>query len=114
MNATIKLVTAVAVTVCLNTSVWALDVEAAKDLLQQNNCIQCHGIKKDKDAPAFAKIAEKYKGKAGAEEELMKHVTSGRKVKLLDGTQEDHKVLKTMPANDKAQMKNLVQWIMSN
>lgn len=91
----------------------AQDVDAAKALAQSNNCLQCHGLKKDKDAPAFLKIAEKYKGKATAEDELMKHITSGKKVKLADGTQEDHKIAKTIPPNDAAQMKNLIKWILA-
>ena len=91
----------------------AQDVEAAKALSQANNCTQCHGIKKDKDAPAFLKIAEKYKGKAGAEDELVKHITSGKKVKLLDGSTEDHKIAKTIPPNDTAQLKNLVKWVLA-
>ena len=92
---------------------FALDVDAAKALSQSNNCTQCHGIKKDKDAPAFLKIAEKYKGKASAEDDLLKHVTSGKKVKLADGSQEDHKIVKTIPANDQAQMRNLIKWILA-
>lgn len=91
----------------------ALDAEAAKALAQSNNCLQCHGIKKDKDAPAFLKIADKYKGKAGAEDDLIKHVTSGKKVKLADGSQEDHKIAKTIPPNDTAQLRNLVQWVLA-
>jgi cytochrome c len=93
--------------------VAAQDVDAAKALSQSNNCTQCHGIKKDKDAPSFLKIAEKFKGKAGAEDELVKHITSGKKVKLLDGTQEDHKIAKTIPPNDTAQLKNLVKWVLA-
>lgn len=97
----------------LATPAFALDADAAKALSQSNNCVQCHGIKKDKDAPAFLKIAEKYKGKPKAEEDLIKHVTSGKKVKLLDGTQEDHKVVKTIPPNDEKQIRNLVQWVLA-
>ncbi|HMX10552.1 MAG TPA: c-type cytochrome [Burkholderiaceae bacterium] len=97
----------------LSTPAAAQDVDAAKALVQSNNCTQCHGIKKDKDAPAFLKIAEKYKGKAGAEDELIKHITSGKKVKLADGSQEDHKIVKTIPANDQAQMRNLIKWILA-
>lgn len=96
-----------------STAAFAVDVEAAKELAQQNNCTQCHGIKKDKDAPAFLKIAEKWHGKANAEDELIKHITSGKKVKLADGSTEDHKIIKTIPPNDKAQMKNIIQWILS-
>ncbi len=93
--------------------VLALDADAAKALSQSNNCTQCHGIKKDKDAPAFLKVAEKYKGKASAEDDLIKHITSGKKVKLADGSEEDHKIVKTIPAKDVAQMRNLVQWILA-
>lgn len=91
----------------------ALDVEAAKGLAEQNNCMQCHGLRKDKDGPSFMKTAEKYAGKATAVDDIVKHITSGKKVKLADGTQEDHKIAKTMPANDVAQLKNLAQYILS-
>lgn len=97
----------------LSTSALALDVEAAKGLAEQNNCMQCHGLRKDKDGPSFMKTAEKYKGKASAVDELVKHVTSGKDVKLADGTTEKHKIAKTMPANDTAQLKNLVEYILS-
>lgn len=91
----------------------ALDVEAAKGLAEQNNCMQCHGLRKDKDGPSFMKTAEKYKGKAGAVDELVKHITSGKDVKLADGTTEKHKIAKTMPANDMAQLKNLAEYVLS-
>ena len=91
----------------------ALDVDAAKGLSEQNNCMQCHGLRKDKDGPAFLKTADKYRGKANAVDEVIKHITSGKKIKLADGTQEDHKIAKTMPPNDAAQLKNLAQYILS-
>ncbi|MFN6960942.1 MAG: c-type cytochrome [Rhodocyclaceae bacterium] len=96
-----------------STAVLALDVEAAKDLVEQNNCKQCHGVKKDKDGPSFLKTAEKYKDKANAVDEIVKHLTSGKKVKLADGSEENHKIVKTMPPNDLAQIKNLAQYILS-
>ncbi|MEY2633167.1 MAG: hypothetical protein RIR00_1821 [Pseudomonadota bacterium] len=91
----------------------AADEEAAKALLQSNNCTQCHGIKKDKDGPSFLKTAEKFQGKATAVDDIVKHLTSGKKVKLADGTSEEHKIAKTIPPNDTAQLKNLAQWILS-
>ena len=91
----------------------AVDADAAKALVQQNNCLQCHGVKQDKDGPSFAKSAEKFRGKANGEEEIIKHLTSGREVKLADGTTERHKVVKTIPPNDAAQVKNLAQFILS-
>ena len=97
----------------ISTGAFALDVEAAKGLAEQNNCMQCHSLRKDKDGPSFLKTAEKYKGKAGAVDEVIKHMTSGKDVKLADGTSEKHKIAKTMPANDKAQLKNLAEYVLS-
>jgi len=96
-----------------STAVLAQDVEAAKALAQQNNCMQCHGLRNDKDGPSFLKIAEKYQGKATAIDELVKHMTSGAEVKLADGTKEKHKVAQTMPPNDVKQLKNMAQYILS-
>jgi cytochrome c len=95
-----------------STAYAGADVEAAKALAKQNNCMKCHGIDKDKDGPAFKKTAGKYKGKADGEAKLVEHLTSGPKVKLPDGTEEEHKVIKTTPAKDIPQIKNLVQYIL--
>ena len=91
----------------------AVDVDAAKQLAKQNNCFKCHAIEKEKDGPAWKKVAEKYKGKADAEARLIKHVTSGEKAKFPDGHEEEHKIVKTSPPKDVAQIKNLVDWILS-
>ncbi|MFN4149155.1 MAG: c-type cytochrome [Rhodocyclaceae bacterium] len=92
---------------------WALDIDAAKDLAEQNNCKQCHALRKDKDGPSFLKTAEKYRGKPNAVDEIVKHLTSGKKVKLADGSEENHKIVKTMPPNDMAQIKNLAEYVLS-
>ena len=88
----------------------AVDVEAAKSLARANNCFKCHGETKEKDGPAYNKVAEKYRGKAGAEEKLIHHVTSGEKAKFPDGHEENHKIINT---KDSAAIKNLVDWILS-
>lgn len=97
----------------LSSGAAALDVDTAKDLMKQNKCTQCHGMNKDKDAPAFSKIAAKYKGKADGEAKLVEHLSTGPKVKLADGTEEEHKKVQTTPAKDTAQIKNLVQYVLS-
>lgn len=97
----------------LSTVALGADVEAAKALAEQNNCMQCHGIKKEKDGPSFLKTAEKFRDKADAESEIVKHLNSGKEIELADGTKEKHKVIKTIPPNDAAQIKNLVQYILS-
>lgn len=90
-------------------AVAAADVDAAKATAKANNCMKCHGLEKDKDGPSFKKTAAKYKGKADAEANLVKHLTTGPKVKLADGSEEEHKKIK---ATD-AETKNLVQYILA-
>ena len=91
----------------------AFDEQAAKELARANNCFKCHAVSKYKDGPAYAKVAEKYKGKADAESKLVYHITSGEKAKFADGHEEEHKIAKTSPAKDEAQINNLVQWILA-
>ncbi len=88
----------------------AVDVEAAKALARQNNCFKCHGVDKEKEGPSYKKLAEKYRGKADAEESLVTHLTTGVKVKFSDGHEEEHKIIKS---RDAGEIKNLVAWILS-
>jgi cytochrome c len=104
---------AAALALTVSTSASAADEEAAKALARQNNCFKCHSVSKDKDGPAYKKVAEKMKGKADAESRLIQHITSGEKAKFPDGHEEDHKIIKTDPPKDMAQIKNLVQWILA-
>ncbi|HEX8990016.1 MAG TPA: c-type cytochrome [Rhodocyclaceae bacterium] len=104
---------AAAAALAFSTGAWAVDVDAAKQLARQNNCFKCHAIEKDKDGPAWHKVAEKYKGKADAEAKLIHHITSGEMAKFPDGHEEEHKIVKTSPPHDQAQIKNLVDWILS-
>jgi cytochrome c len=88
----------------------AVDADAARTLARQSNCFKCHAIDKKKEGPAWKDVAAKYKGKAGAEGRLIKHITSGEKAKFEDGHEEDHAIVKS---KDQAQIKNLVDWILS-
>ena len=67
----------------------------AETIFKENDCHKCHHATKSKKGPALAKIAAKYKEKKLDEKEAIKHMTSGSKVKLDDGTEEDHKVIDT-------------------
>lgn len=107
-----SVVTGIAILVLAPTAHGA-DMDAAKALARTNNCFKCHAISRDKDGPAWNKVAEKYKGKPDAEAKLIHHLTSGEMVKLADGSQVHHEIIKTVPANDTAQIKNLVDWILS-
>lgn len=116
MNKSIKsaltLAVAGAAFLILAPAAHAVDAEAAKALARQNKCLNCHSVDKDKDGPSYKSVAAKFKGKANAETRLIEHITSGEKAKFPDGHEEEHKIVKTSPAKDMAQVKNLVQWIL--
>jgi cytochrome c len=88
----------------------AADADAALALAKKNDCMKCHAIDKDKKAPSYKKIAEKYRGKADGEDKAIKNMTTGPKVKLDDGTEEEHKIINT---KDMSAIKNLAAWILS-
>jgi len=88
-----------------------VDADSAKTLYKKEKCNKCHAPDKSKDGPSFKKIAAKYKGKADGEEKVIKAFTTGPTVKLDDGSEEKHKIIKT---KDPAQLKNLAQWILSH
>ena len=88
----------------------AVDATAAEELMEANKCFKCHAVAKNGKGPSLKKIASKYKGKPEGEEKAIKNMTEGKKVKLDDGTEEEHKVIKT---RDLAKLKNVAQWILS-
>jgi cytochrome c len=87
----------------------AVDADAAQALLKKSDCFKCHAIDKKKDGPPYKEVAKKYKGKADAEDKLVKHITTGPMVEI-DGKKEEHKSIKS---KDAAEIKNVVQWILS-
>jgi cytochrome c len=87
----------------------AVDADAAQALLKKSDCGKCHAVDKKKDGPSFKETATKLKGKADAEDEVYKHLTTAPKVKI-DGKEEEHKKVKS---TDDAEIKNLVRWILS-
>lgn len=89
---------------------FAIDADAAQALAKKNDCLKCHSIDKEKKGPSYKKIAAKYKGKPEGQDALIKNFTTGPKVKLDDGTEEDHKIVNT---KDAAALKNLADWILS-
>ncbi|MDP2751646.1 MAG: c-type cytochrome [Rhodocyclaceae bacterium] len=92
-------------------AVAQVDEEGAKLLFKQNECGKCHNPEKAKKGPSLKKTAKEYKGKANGVDELIKHMTAGKKVKLDDGTEEDHKIIDT---KDPKALKNLAQWILTH
>lgn len=88
----------------------AANDEAAEALAKAGGCFKCHSVEKTKKAPSYKKVAQKYKDKADAEAILIKHLSSSKAVKVEDGGDEQHE---PPPAKDAADLKNLVQWILS-
>lgn len=89
---------------------YAVDENAAEDLAKAGKCFRCHSVEKAKKAPSYKRIAAKYKGNPDAEAKLLKHLSGSQKVKVEDGGDEEHE---PPPAKDAADLKNLVQWILS-
>ena len=88
----------------------AFDEAAAKALAKKNDCFKCHAIDKTKKGPSYKKIAAKFKEKKLGEKDAIKQMTEGYKVKLEDGTEEEHKIIDT---KDPKALSNLAQWILS-
>jgi cytochrome c len=87
-----------------------VDDEAAKALFKRNDCGKCHHPTRDKKGPSLQKVAKELKGKADWEARIMKNLTTGPKVKLLDDQkEEEHKIIDT---KDEKQIKNLAAWLM--
>jgi cytochrome c len=106
----IATLTLMLVSAFFSTAHAAIDEDAAKSLAKKNDCFKCHAVDKTKKGPSYKKVALKYKGKPEAEAALIKNITTGPKVKLEDGTEENHKIIDT---KDQSEIKNLVGWILS-
>jgi cytochrome c len=82
----------------------------AQALMKANKCGRCHAPDKTKSGPSLKKIAADLKGKEDAEAHIITQITTGPKVKLKDGSEEDHTVIKV---RDQDKLKNLAQWILA-
>ena len=104
-----KVILALAAATALSLPAYAFDADAANKALKDQGCTKCHSIDKSKKGPSYQKVAAKYKGKADAMEKLKTQMTTSPKVKLDDGSEEEHKVFK----GSDAQMKNLIEFILA-
>lgn len=55
----------------------ALDMEAGKVLAKSSGCFACHQVETKRVGPAWTDVSKKYKGDAGARENLIKWVQAG-------------------------------------
>lgn len=109
-NKAMQSVIAVAAAGGLFLSSAALAQVDAEAVFKENDCHKCHNPTKEKKGPSLAKIAAKYKEKKLDEKEAIKHMTSGKKVKLDDGTEEEHKIIDT---KDVKEQTAVAKWILS-
>ncbi|MCW5657560.1 MAG: c-type cytochrome [Burkholderiaceae bacterium] len=86
-----------------------VDADAAQALIKKSDCGKCHAVDKKKDGPAYKETAAKHKGKASAEDDLYKHLTTAPKIKI-DGKEEEHKKVNS---TNEAEVRNLVRYILS-
>jgi cytochrome c len=85
------------------------DDEAVEALLKKSACLTCHATEKKKVGTAFKEVAKKYKGRADAEDTLIKHLTTKPLVEM-DGNKVEHMAIKS---NDPAEIRDAVKWILS-
>lgn len=86
----------------------AADAEKANAYGKKNDCFKCHHPEKTKKGPSYKKISQEIAAKGKTDAQLFEHLTTGKKVKLEDGTEEDHKAL---PKSEKADIDNMIAWI---
>lgn len=110
MNPSLLLATAGLSATLLSAPVQAVDVAAAEALAKKEGCLKCHAIDRKKDAISLMDVAKKHAGKADGEAKILAQITTGQKVKLEDGTEEEHKTVKS---KDQAALSNMIQWILS-
>ncbi len=81
----------------------------AESIFKDNDCHKCHHATKTKKGPSLEKIAARFKAEKLGTEEAIKHMTSGGKIKLSDGTEEDHKII---DAKDPKVLNAVAKWML--
>lgn len=104
----LSILTIAGTSLVLSLPAGAQDADAAAKVLKAEQCTKCHSVDKSKKGPSYQKVAAKYKGKADAEAKLSEFLQKSPKVKLDDGSEEEHKALK-----DQKAMTNLIKWVLA-
>jgi cytochrome c len=107
-KATLAIVAALGLATQMAPTFAESDAKAAKAFAKKNDCFKCHAIDKTKKGPSYQKIAAMFKEKNKTDAQIFEHLTSSPKVKLEDGTEEEHKGLNP---KDKDSISNLIMWL---
>lgn len=81
-------------------------VSADQKLAQKHACMSCHQVSKKVVGPAFADVAKKYKGDAGAEAHLLGVIKKGGKGVWGNVPMPPH------PQVSEADAKSIVTWVL--
>ncbi|HJV81283.1 c-type cytochrome [Noviherbaspirillum sp.] len=111
---TSKLLGMAAAAVALSVSTHAFAALSDSDVepyLKKQGCFKCHAVDKTKKGPSYKKIAADLKAKPDGEAKIIKNITTGPKVKLEDGTEEEHKIIET---KDQGDLKAIAKWVLSH
>jgi cytochrome c len=92
---------------CASTSVHALDAAAAMELAKANGCYSCHANNEKVVGPAYASVAEKYKGDKDAVASLAQSIQNGSKGKWGRIPMPAH------PSMSAADIKALATWVLT-
>jgi len=84
----------------------AADADAAQALFKKSKCNTCHAPDKTKTGPSLKAMAAELKGKADAQDTVVKQITTGMKLKAGG----EHAVIGTKDAKE---LKNLADWILA-
>lgn len=86
---------------------FAGTASADQKLAQKHACMSCHQVAKKVVGPAFADVAKKYKGDAGAEAHLLGVIKKGGKGVWGNVPMPPH------PQVPEADAKSIVSWVLS-
>ncbi|HEY5896449.1 MAG TPA: hypothetical protein VIV54_02735 [Burkholderiales bacterium] len=64
-------------------------VQAQSDVLKAKGCLGCHDMQAKKVGPSYKDVAAKYKGKAGAESDLVAKLKEGKGHMKVNATDEE-------------------------
>jgi cytochrome c len=78
---------------------FAGTASAQEALAKSSGCLNCHDVATKKVGPSFKDIAAKFKGKADAEDTLVKQLTTGSGHPKVNAKEDD--------------VKSLVKWVLS-
>jgi len=110
MRTSFAILTAAFMAAATNLAIGAdVDASAAEALARKSGCLKCHSTTRDKDGPAYQKVAAKYKGQADAQQKLVAFISKESKIKV-DGKEDTHKAV---DSKDAGEINNLVGWILS-